>query len=71
MIGRARSKRKVSDMADDTTGKVSEPEADPEVDGVGPVAEEETEVLEPAEEMGDDIGEPNARPEVWEATSNE
>lgn len=35
-------------------------------DGTGPVADE-SEELEPAEEMGDDIGEPNERPEKWEA----
>jgi hypothetical protein len=34
-------------------------------DGVGPVADE-SEVLEPDEEMGDD-GVPNERPEKWEA----
>lgn len=57
-------------MTDDITDKASDPAVDPAVDGVGPVPDGECEDLGLAEEMGDDIGEPNVRPEKWEASED-
>lgn len=53
-------------MTDDIADKAS----DPAVDGVGPVPDGECEDLGLAEEMGDDIGEPNVRPEKWEVSED-